>query len=170
MEQSIPGLIPSMARISEAAKPVRADGLIISTQPSPRLIEIMMRAFREEPHNQWVFRDDHLKDQAFARYLSVYLSEIAKKGATFIMSTEQDSACVVGRSVEDDHDLSLAAMARMLPAVVGACTPRRLHRMMAMEHAISRGHQGMRHHPHLVFTGGIEPRTRSVMRIGRYLR
>lgn len=167
---SSPRTLPALFHGSNATRPARSEELVILDEPTPRLIEVLTHAFRLEPHNDWLFRDDGRRDPAFARYLNIYLSEIARRGATFIMSTEMDAAAIVGRSVEADHYLSIRALIRIIPAVIHACTPWRLHRMIAMEHALSRAHAGMKHLPHLVFMGGIEPRSQSIRRIGRYLK
>ena len=166
-QQQIPETRPA---VSDGSEPVRYDGLVISNEPAAQLIEIITRAFRREPHNDWLFRDDSLRDRAFAGYLRIYLSEIARRGAIFIMSVEMDAAAIVGRSVEADHYLSTSALMRIIPAVIHACTPWRLHRMIAMELALSRAHSGMKHLPHLVFMGGAEPRSQSSRHISCYLK
>lgn len=170
VQQSGPRTLPALFHGSNATRPTRSEGLVILDEPTPKLIEVLTLAFRLEPHNDWLFRDDGQKDPAFARYLNIYLSEIARRGATFIMSTEMDAAAIVGSSVEADHYLSIRALIRIIPAVIHACTPWRLHRMIAMEYALSRAHPGLKHLPHLVFMGGIEPRSQSTRRIGRYLK
>lgn len=155
---------------SNAIYPISGKGLVISNEPAPQLFDILARAFRLEPHNDWLFRDDSDRDQAFAHYLRVYLSQIARRGANFIMSVEMDAAAIVGSSVEADHYLSIWELMRIIPAVVHACSPWRLHRMVAMELALSRAHSGMKHLPHLAFMGGAEPRSQSTRRISDYLR
>lgn len=167
VQQPIPETRPAF---SDGSGPVRYEGLVISNEPAPQLIEVLTRTFQREPHNDWLFRDDSNRDRAFARYLNIYLSEIARRGATFIMSAEMDAAAIVGSSVEADHYLSAPALIRIIPAVIHACTLWRLHRMVAMEHALSRAHSGMKHLPHLVFMGGAEPRSTSSRRISCYLK
>ena len=66
------------------------EGFVISNKPTTKLIQLLTNSFRREPHNDWLFREDDRRDEAFAAYLQVYLTEIAKKGATFIMSVEED--------------------------------------------------------------------------------
>lgn len=154
----------------KAARPIGCEGLVISSRATRKLVDVLTHAFHREPHNEWLFRQDGKRDEAFAHYLNIYLSEIARRGATFIMSAEMDAAAIVGSSVDADHYLSVRALIRIVPAVINVCTPWRLHRMIAMEHALSRAHLGMKHLPHLVFMGGIEPRSQSTRRIGCYLK
>lgn len=163
-------VVETRAPSSNAIYPVSCNGLVISNEPAPQLFDILARAFRREPHNDWLFRDDSHRDEAFAHYLKVYLSQIARRGANFIMSVEMDAAAIVGSSVEADHYLSIWELMRILPAVFHACSPWRLHRMIAMELALARAHSGMKHLPHLAFMGGAEPRSQSSRRIGNYLR
>lgn len=162
-------ILETRPAFSDGSEPVGYEGLVISNAPPPQLIEVLTRAFRREPHNDWLFRDDSNRDRAYAHYLNIYLSEIARRGAVFIMSVEMDAAAIVGSSVEADHYLSTWALMRIIPAVIRACTPWRLHRMIAMELALSRAHSGMKHLPHLVFMGGAVPRSQSIRRISCYL-
>lgn len=145
-------------------------GLAISTDLEDVVIDVLVTAFRSEPHNGWMFRTDGLRDEAFAHYLHIYLSEIARKGALFVSSVEKDACAIIGPSVEVDHHLPLGLLLRLTPAVIRASTLWRLHRVLAMEHALGKGHRGLRHLPHLVFMGAKTASARSTIRIANYLR
>ena len=145
------------------------DGVKRLDRPDARFVDVLVEAFRNEPHNSWIFRTDERRDEAIARYLTVYLEEIRRNGADFLMSMDGDACAVIGRNVEADHHLSLAALSRVAPAVIKACSPWRIHRMLAMELALSRAHIGLRHLPHGVFIGAVGGASRSRSRLIEHL-
>ncbi|MFD1624471.1 hypothetical protein [Azospirillum griseum] len=145
--------------------PASADRLEVLTAPDERVIAILVEAFRREPHNAWVFREDDRRDAAIADYLRIYLGAIAESGALFYLTPGAEACAVIGRSVEADHHFSWLTLSRLIPAVVRACSWRRVHRMWAMEQALSQGHVGLRHLAHGVFVGAAKEKGRSGIQI-----
>jgi len=154
---------------TQPASSISGPGVTIHSQVTEDVIQILLKAFAQEPHNKWLFREDGRRDKAIAEYLRTYFGAIEHTGTRFIMSDEKDACAVVGASVHADHDLSMSAYARLILPVMKACSPRRVHRMLAMERALGMAHTGLKHLPHLIFFGTTNSRSRSTERIVDYL-
>ncbi len=163
--QSIDASLPKDQTLSYISGP----GITIHSQVTEDIIQILLKAFAHEPHNKWLFREDGKRDEAIGEYLRTYFGAIEHTGTRFIMTDEKDACAVVGASVHADHDLSLSAYTRLILPVLKACSPRRIHRMLAMERTLGMAHKGLKHLPHLIFFGTMNSRSRSTERIIDYL-